>query len=161
MVMRIRLNDEPALAVRDFDEPAMRVIPGTEYASNPALSPDGEWLLYRSENTAYKRLIAGGPAIEICEVDAMLGGVLETDDSIILAPSNLGPLHRVSAAGGEPEPLYEIDGSQPVSDRHPSLLPDGRGVLFHRCRGDSADGEDWRLRLLSLEGGSPASCSGA
>ena len=155
LVMKVLLNDELMIAVRDFGEPAMRVIPGTEYASLPALSPDGEWLLYRTKNTAYKRLIAGGPAIEICEVDAMRGGVWETDDSIILAPSNLGPLHRVSAAGGEPEPLYEIDGSQPVSDRHPSLLPNGRGVLFHRCRGDSADWEDSRLMLLSLEGGEP------
>jgi hypothetical protein len=52
-------------------------------------------------------------------------------------------------------PLYEIDESPMLSDRHPSMLPGGRGVLFQRCAGDSSDWDETWLMVLPSEGGAP------
>ncbi len=135
LAMRVERENETMIA----DGPELRVIPGTEYSGHPAFSPDGEWLLYGYRSGVYKRLIAGGPSIQICDVESMRGLVWENDNSIVLSPRRIGPLHRVSESGGVPEPMYEMDGPQTLSDRHPHMLPGGRGVLFQRCEGDNAD----------------------
>jgi serine/threonine-protein kinase len=155
LAMRVERENQSMIVVRDLDAPELRIIPGTEGAGAPVFSPDGEWLLYGHRNSVYRRLIAGGPSIRICDVESGRGWTWENDNSIILAPRRVGPLHRVSASGGVPVPMYEMGGPQTLSDRHPCLLPGGRGVLFHRCEGDSADWDETWLMVLPSEGGSP------
>lgn len=155
LVIRVEKDNETLLAVRDLDEQEIRVIPGTEQTGNPSISIDGEWLLYGHRNSLYKRLIAGGPAIKICDAENYRGAAWESEDSIIIAPRRLGPLHRVSASGGVPVPLYELSDSPTTSDRSPSVLPDGRGVLFHRCLGDISNWDETWLMVLPPDGGAP------
>jgi Tol biopolymer transport system component len=50
---------------------------------------------------------------------------------IVFAPSNNGPLQRVSANGGDPTPATTLDASRgETGHRFPSFLPDGRHFLF-------------------------------
>ena len=50
---------------------------------------------------------------------------------IVFAPVILGPLHRVSASGGQSAPVTELDTARGESShRFPSFLPDGRRFLY-------------------------------
>ncbi len=137
--------------VRDIDESAARIVPSTEGATELGLSPDGRWVVFLQDGSMRKAPIDGGPAITICEPESVRGVAWTSDDWIIFG-QRVGPLLRVSAAGGQPEPLFSVEGEgDDYSDRHPALLPDGRGVLFVRVQGDFAmwDGSSalWAARL--------------
>jgi hypothetical protein len=52
-------------------------------------------------------------------------------DVIVYAPAPSGPLFRIPAAGGTPEPVTELDASRgEASHRFPCFLPDGEHFLF-------------------------------
>ena len=77
-----------------------------------------------------------------------LGGTWNRDGVIIFAPSNLGPLLRVSSSGGAATPLMAVDTSGgEINHRYPSFLPDGRHFLFFVAGGEDKQG----IYLGSLE----------
>src|SRR5262249_52984267 len=54
------------------------------------------------------------------------------DDVILFRPDETGPLYRVSATGGEPKPVTELNPShQETYHAHPEFLPDGRHFLYY------------------------------
>lgn len=157
------------LFLRRLDSLESRPIPGSEGARQPIFSPDGRHVAFvtGSEGKPFLRRVpvAGGPVQTICACDAFFGAAWSPDGSILFASSN-GPLQRVAAAGGTPEPATALEtASQEVSHRLPHLLPDGRTVLYTALRWVTA-GMTWqkvriyagrlgeRDRALLVEGGS-------
>jgi Tol biopolymer transport system component len=60
----------------------------------------------------------------------MTGGTWN-NDGIILIGQGSGPIHKVSAAGGEPKPLLKLNAARKkVRQTSPHFLPDGRHFLF-------------------------------
>ena len=162
-------QDERRLFLRRLDSLEVRPIPGSESGVQPVFSPDGRHLAFvtSSEGKPFLRRVpvAGGPVQTICACDASFGAAWSPDGSILFA-SGTGPLQRVAASGGTPEPVTTLDAAaQEVSHRLPHLLPDGRTVLYTSLRWTTVDmtwakariyasrlGE--RDRTLLVEGGS-------
>ncbi len=143
------------ILVRDLGSPEARMIETPPDARDFALSPDGEWVLYDARRTLHRTQLGGGPAIPICESPETRGTAWGEDGVIVFAPESRGPLHRVDANGGRPAPMYELDATEPISDRHPAVLPGNRGVLFVRSMGDVSAWGQTSLWVVDLQGGQP------
>jgi serine/threonine-protein kinase len=119
------------LLVRALDALEPRVVGGSSNARHPFFSPDGQWIGYFDGTELKKIAAAGGPAVTLCRFAAApRGATWTTDNAIIFASSDPGTgLQRVPAGGGDPTALTTTDPA--VGDHlFPSMLPDGRGVLF-------------------------------
>jgi serine/threonine-protein kinase len=138
-------------------------IRGTEGASGPFFSPDGQWIGFLSDDGKLKKVpIAGGLALTLCDAINMQGATWLPDDSIVFRPGavKLG-LWRVHAAGGTPQEFMEPDNKSEVGIFWPEVLPGGKAILFtiRRSGGDfnsAAIGVlrlDSRERLVLVEGG--------
>ena len=81
------------LYARRSDALEFRELSGTEGATDPAFSPDGEWVAFRAQGTIKKVSLLGGPALPIADGVHPHWGV---DDTIVFFRS--GSLYMVSAA---------------------------------------------------------------
>jgi serine/threonine-protein kinase len=122
----------PQLYVRAMDQLESRPIPGTEGAAGPFFSPDGQWIGYFANRTLKKVSIAGGAPLTVCEIAPVTRGASwAPDDTIVFAPTQVGELQRVSAAGGTPQSLTTVDvAAGEMAHLWPEVLPGGRAVLF-------------------------------
>jgi eukaryotic-like serine/threonine-protein kinase len=104
----------------------------TEGADYPFWSPDGKWIGFFADGQLKKLELASGTVRGICEAPAGRGGSWNKDDVIVFSPSaRLGGLSRVSASGGTPQPLTQVDRARgETSHRWPMFLPDGNHFLF-------------------------------
>ena len=120
-----------SLWIREVGSAAVRQMPDTESASAPFWSPDGRWLGFFAQGKVRKVSLSGGPALTICAIQNLLGATWNRDNMIVLAPVNRTVLHKVSAAGGTPEPITTLNADRKEnSHRSPRFLPDGRHFLF-------------------------------
>ncbi|MEZ4387173.1 MAG: protein kinase [Candidatus Krumholzibacteriia bacterium] len=128
------LGSRRQLMVRRLDEDAARPLPGTENATMPFLSPDGQWVAFFAGNRLLKVWLGGGSPLEICAADGerARGGAWGRGDRIVFTPNTAAGLLIVDAAGGEPTPLTTLDEARAErSHRWPDFLPDGRHVVFN------------------------------
>jgi Tol biopolymer transport system component/predicted Ser/Thr protein kinase len=119
------------LWVRPLDATAARSLAGTEEARRPFWSPDGRSLGFFSKGKLRKIDIAGGPAVTLCDAPDGRGGTWNRDGVIVFAPESVGPLFRVSSAGGGTSAVTESPASdKDVTHRYPFFLPDGHHFLY-------------------------------
>lgn len=106
-------------------------LPGTEDASYPFWSPDGQEIGFFAGGKLKKISASGGPPQILCEATTGRGGAWSKEGVIVFAPGPSEPLSRVSSAGGTPEPATRLDVARGEnSHRWPFFLPDGRHFLF-------------------------------
>ena len=152
------------IQIRSLDQWETTPVPASDKMWQPFFSPDGNWLGFywapgpranRSEWTLKKFSVERGAATTICDCPFSFGASWGADD-IFFACKPRGGLWRVSASGGEPEPLTELDQEAgEVSHRLPRVLPDGKTVLFTVLR-DEDSAVDWsraQIAVYSLETG--------
>jgi Tol biopolymer transport system component len=118
---------------RALDSLAIQSLAGTEISSGPPYpfwSPDGHFIAFFSGGKLKKIAADGGASQEIAFAPDAAGGSWGSDGTIIFS-SQVGPLYRVSAAGGPATPLRELDASRGEL-RHvwPHFLPDGKHYLY-------------------------------
>ena len=121
------------LMVRPIDQLDARQLAGIPIARSPFFSPDGRWIGFFTDTELKKVSIAGGPAITICRLSGGPRGATWSDsETIVFATSDpTTGLWRVPAGGGEPTALTTPNAAEREGDHvFPSLLPNGRGVLF-------------------------------
>ncbi len=137
------------LYVRELSSNDARPLPGTESAAYPFWAPDSRWLGFFTDvdQTLKKIDTAGGPPVTICGAENGKGGSWNQDGVIVFAPRADTQIHRVSASGGEPVPVTEVDRPISNSHRHPRFLPDGDHFLY-LARG-TVDQKS-RIRVRSL-----------
>jgi Tol biopolymer transport system component len=123
------------LYLRRLDELRMRPLAGTEGASAPFFSPDGEWLGYVADGKLKRVPVAGGTPITL--VEPLQGDSVRSSSppscaggNVVFANSSNG-LSIVSAAGGPAQRLTTPDSSAgEVRHRSPRLLKSGRAIVF-------------------------------
>ena len=119
--------------IRTLDEFGSRALPGSEGAFNPFFSPDGRWVGFVVDGTLMRQSVDGGPPQSLSAAPMILGAVWTEADSIIVAPGVDAGLSIVSAAGGEPVGLTQLDSTrQEWAHMWPELLPGGESLLFDR-----------------------------
>jgi Tol biopolymer transport system component len=95
------------------------------------VSPDGQWIGFADGNALKKVPVSGGPPITLAMIGSRGGAIWGPDDTIIVAPSNVAGLQRVSTAGGPATMLTRPDRARGEADHFwPEMLPGGRAVLF-------------------------------
>ncbi|MGH9257652.1 MAG: protein kinase domain-containing protein [Vicinamibacterales bacterium] len=152
----------PRLWQRPLDAVTALPLEGTEGAEYPFWSPDSRAIGFFAAGKLKRFDIAGGPPQIVADAPNGRGGAWNRDGTILFAPTNSSGLLRVSASGGEPQPVTKLDPPRVGSHRFPQFLPDGRRFLFFAQGNPEGQG----IYLGSLDGTdttrlTPAEAAGA
>ena len=142
------------LAVRSLDQVGVRILAGTEGATNPFWAPDSRTIGFFA-GTRLKRIDLSGGAPEVLADVASFanarGATWNDNGVIVFAPRPNGGLMRVPATGGTPVEVTHLAEGQ-GGHQWPQFLPDGRHVLFLVAGGQpSTHG----IYVASLDRGEP------
>jgi len=123
------------LLLRPVDRLEPMPVPGARRGDSPFFSPDGRWLGFLTDGRLMKVQIGVGAPVMI--TDSLTGYNFDwgTDDTIrfhtaMTAEPNSRVLMAVPARGGKPRLLARPDSGSGELFRSPTLMPDGRTVLF-------------------------------
>ncbi len=119
------------LWLRPLNAQQATVLDGTEDASKPFWSFDGQSLAFAADGKLKKISIAGGSPEALADGVASEsgGGTWNSDGTILFCKDLYGPIYRVSASGGEVSPATKMKGLDRSHDE-PFFLPDGKHFLF-------------------------------
>ncbi len=118
------------LWVRPLESLTPRELPGTEAATMMFWSPDSKFIGYfAGQDKLMKVAATGGKPETICDIKGPRGATWNRDGVILFAPLSEGPIHRVSANGGEVVPVTTLDSNE-TAHRFPHFLPDGKHFLY-------------------------------
>lgn len=146
--------------LRRLDQTEVRRIPGF----NPFFSPDSRELGFlKSAGSGQFELkrtrVEGGPFEQVAVFeDPDQGGGFGLawlpDGTIVFSPRESAGLYTVMAVGGDPRPLTHLDAKAGEYDhRLPSVLPDGRTILYTELRYSSDNWAQARIVALRLDTG--------
>jgi len=141
------------LFVRKLDQLQAIALPGTEGATAPFFSPNGQWIAFFAGASLKKVSVTGGAALPLCDSQAGRGGWWAENDTIFFTPSGAtgAVIMKISAAGGTAVAagaLSEGAGTQ----RWPQVLPGDAGVLFTEHSATSSfDGGN--IVVMPMQGG--------
>jgi serine/threonine-protein kinase len=140
------------LFIRAMDGHETNAVPGTEAASNPFFSPDGQWIGFFAGGKLKKVSVAGSVVQVVCDAPNGRGGSWAADDNIYFAPDVFSGIWKVHAAGGMPQEVTKLEPAKgEVSHRWPQLLPGARALLFTIWTGPGSD--ERLVAVQSLETG--------
>ncbi len=141
------------LHVRSMDSPHSRELPGTERASRPFWSPDSKSIAFVAQGKLKKIDLATGTPVTVCSAGPGRGGTWNEEGVILLGTEN-GGLQRVSASGGVPSPVAQLNQAGGETQQiYPQFLPGGKQFLYLSVnRDDKKQG----IAVGSLDGASPA-----
>jgi serine/threonine-protein kinase len=164
LVYAVGYGTHSQLYMRSLSHIDPQPMPGTEGASNPFFSPDGQWVgffAYAADRARLKKVsVNGGPVITLCEASASAGAAWDGNDTIVFASRRNGAgggswvgstLYRISADGGNVTPITTPDPTRHESHDWPEILPGGDVVLYSVT--DRADFDHGRVVALSLKTG--------
>jgi eukaryotic-like serine/threonine-protein kinase len=115
---------------RSLGDLEAKLVTGSEGASDPFFSFDGEWIAFYSSGKLKKVSIYGGAAQEICKAPNIRGGYWGPDNKIVFGRVN-STIQLVAAGGGEPQSVTNMDTAKgEISHRFPQMLPGTPWVLF-------------------------------
>jgi serine/threonine protein kinase len=130
IAISLMVDGKRSIWVRDLESLGARPLSGTDEGLLPFWSPDSRVLGYFTLTTLKKIDAGGGPSLTVCDVADGVGGTWNQNDVIVYGVSSSG-LFRVSASGGTPTPIVELDrAAGESSDRNPWFLPDGMHFLY-------------------------------
>jgi serine/threonine protein kinase/Tol biopolymer transport system component len=116
--------------IRRLDRREAVALAGTNGASNLFFSTDGRRVGFLAENALKRIAVDGGPPVQLCRVERIVGASWGSDDTIVFGTYG-GGLMRVPAAGGTPEELTTLDrAAGEVGHRLPHFVPGAKAVVF-------------------------------
>jgi len=126
---------------------------GSDGASSPFFSPDGQWIGFWADGALKKVPIGGGGATTLCETPTLFGASWGSNDLIVFANES-GGLRQVSAAGGTAVALTQLDiKAGEVSHRLPHILPGNGAVMFTVTRTLLPTWDDTQVVVQPVAGG--------
>ena len=146
-------NGPARIWIRTLAKLSADPVEGTEGATFPFWSADGQWIAFFAEGKLKKTRLAGGAPITICDAPFGRGGSWK-NGVIIFAPASHGGIYKVADSGGSPVQLTTVDPSMHTTHRWPKFLPDGRHFIYlaaSHFRDAAHDG----LYMGAVDGGSP------
>ncbi len=139
------------LYLRRMDQLEATLIPGTEEASAPFFSPDGQWVGFITVSRVKKVSVDGGVITELANVvSGSVGATWGPDGYIYYNRFWTERLSRVPQNGGKPEIFSWPDAQRhEQSHRWPEALPDGKSLLITIVKSFGA--QDAEIAVLSLK----------
>src|SRR5262245_17480576 len=138
------VDGKSELWVRDLDNPAPRILVADGAQGMPFWAPDSRRLGFFAEGKLKKfDVTGGGPPAIIADAQGTTGGIGPwngswNEDDVIVFGRITSPLFRVSAAGGSPAKLTELDATRHETAHFaPWFLPDGNHFLYVALSTDS------------------------
>ena len=142
------------LATRRLDQSIVTVLAGTEGATDPFFSPDGQWIGFFAGRKLKKIPLQGGEVVSLCDTAGQERGASWGADGGIIANLDSYHLFSVPATGGEPQLIGKPEQQGERSWRWPQFLPGGENVLFTGLAAASyAAGDGANIEVLSLKSG--------
>jgi eukaryotic-like serine/threonine-protein kinase len=148
----IEPQGKTTLWVRPMDSLDARMLPGTEGAIFPFWSPDGSALGFFADTKLKTIDINNSTAQVLADAPFGRGGAWGPDGVIVYSGNTQAPLMRVSANGGTPIPVTQLDSGQHTSHRWPFFLPDGKHFLYLAIHHDPSKSANDTLYFASLDG---------
>jgi serine/threonine protein kinase len=145
-------KDRALIWVQTLADLTPRKIEGTDGASFPFWSPDGNFLGFFADGHLKKVPAAGGPVTVLADSANPRGGSWNQDNVIIYEPDYRDSLWRISAAGGVPVRLTKFEMDKHTTHRWPRFLPDGKHFLFFAT--NHSGGSQQGIYIGSLNDGS-------
>src|SRR5262245_21754229 len=105
------------------------LLPGTEGAEGPCISPNGEWIGFSASGKLKKISLSNGSIVTICDAPDPRGATWGDDNVITFAPGPFTGLSRVSADGGVPATVTTL-GEGDSTHRWPSAAPGGSEIVY-------------------------------
>jgi len=128
--VRVDSNGVPVITIRDLGSSQLRVLSGTNNASDPEFSPDGAWLVYQASGRLWRVPSAGGPPTEVADSVLNPGVSVGHDGSLYYARSGMG-IYRKPASDEPAVALTMPDRAQrEFGHWGPQVLPGEAAVLF-------------------------------
>ncbi len=140
------------LATRRLDQPVPTLLVGTENASDPFFSPDGQWIGFSAEGKVKKMAVTGGAPVTLLDGIDARGAAWGDDGSIIANLGRVGGLFRIPDTGGAPVALQPVS-ERSASLRWPQILPGGKTVLYTASTTSTTYYEDASIEVLTLATG--------
>jgi hypothetical protein len=138
------VDGKSELWVRDLDNPAPQTLAPDGVSGMPFWAPDSRRLAFFAEGKLKKfDVTGGGPAVTIADAQGTTGGIGPwngswTKDDVIVFGRITSPLFRVSAVGGSPAKLTELEETRHETAHFaPWFLPDGHHFLYVALSTDS------------------------
>lgn len=124
-------SGEKLLYLRRLNEPETVPIPGTEGATGPFFSSDGDRIGFFSDGALKTVALEGGAVRTLSGAPTPRGGTWAESDAIVFAPNSDTGLVRVTESAVEAEALTELRAERRErSHRWPAILPGGEATLF-------------------------------
>jgi len=119
------------LWIRRLDQMDAMALAGTDGASLPFWSPDGQSIGFFAHSKLKRIAVTGGPAQTIADAARPIGGAWNSAGTIIFSPEGWGPIFAVSSQGGQPRAITAIDmRRKDYAHQALSFLADGEHFLF-------------------------------
>jgi serine/threonine-protein kinase len=142
------------LWLRRLDQLEAAPLAGTDGASSPSFSPDGQKVAFMKEGTQVRvASLSGAPTVTLTD-KANSTSCTWGDDGYIYFEVDSG-VARMREGGGTIEPVYSIDPKKKeVATEWVEPLPTGTGVLF-RLRHVGQGPADFEIMAMPLPRGTP------
>jgi serine/threonine protein kinase len=107
------------------------IVEGTDDASNPFWSPDGNWIGFFSQGKL-KKVDPSGTSVQVlADAPNGRGGSWNKDGVILFTPDVFTGVYRIASNGGTPTEVTTLDAERADSShRWPTFLPDGKHFLY-------------------------------
>jgi eukaryotic-like serine/threonine-protein kinase len=130
-VVGLVARSENELWVRSLETMSARRLEDTQGAALPFWSPDGRRIGFFANSKLKVVTVSGGRVETLADAPSGRGAAWNRANVILFAPDAGGPLFRVSASGGTPEPVTTLDAARKeYGHRFAVFLPDGERFLY-------------------------------
>jgi serine/threonine-protein kinase len=114
--------------LRAMDNSETKPIPGTEGATQPFFSPDGQWVGFFAGGKLKKISVYGTVAQVLADAAIPLGGSWGSQNTIVFE-AGLSVLQQIRDGGGAPQSVTRLEKDE-VAHNWPEFLPGSKAVVF-------------------------------
>jgi eukaryotic-like serine/threonine-protein kinase len=145
-------DGKTTLWVRPVNSLDAHQLPQTDDAIFPFWSFDSRSIAFFADGKLKAVDLSGGSAQVIADAPFGRGGAWGANGIIVFSPATQDRLYSVSANGGTPTPITNVELAHHTSHRWPFFLPDGKHFLYLAINHDPAKGDADAVYYASLDG---------